>query len=315
MKSPILIRKFVNEKSMVDILNSLQEEGIIENIKNLVLHDSLDIPVIFGLERLKSLETLDCWKCQTYQILNLDKILNLKEIRASANNISNISYFNNCNNLEKLNLNGNKKLEIVDGLFNCNSLKFLELSFCNISKLDLHCYFLEELLLKNNKIREINNINHLRNLKILNLGSSNYTSLIDINIDTLEEFILANSTINDVKVNSKNLKLVNFHYSHFTNDCKLEISNCSVLDVSFSNFNSTVFNQIKFNEKLQLLGYSCIEHNDILFSDIINKFPNILEFELYKTHFIDYSYNPNNESFEIYSIKRKTIDEDFIEIE
>jgi hypothetical protein len=109
--------------------------------------------------------------------------LRVKEMDISSNNIVYIypETFLFTPNLARLSLANNRRLELQNGLmFSGNSLKILDVSHCNISRIDettikYGVSGLQELYLQHNKIAYISrdSFNSLKNLKILNIGCNN----------------------------------------------------------------------------------------------------------------------------------------------
>lgn len=112
--------------------------------------------------------------------------LRVKEIDISWNNIIYIfpETFLYTPNLTKLSLANNRLLELQNGLlFSGDSLKILDVAYCNILRIDESTIKygvsnLQELYLQHNKIEFIScdSFNTLNNLKILNIGYNNLYS-------------------------------------------------------------------------------------------------------------------------------------------
>jgi Leucine-rich repeat (LRR) protein len=134
--------------------------------------------------------------------------LSVKEIDISWNNITYIypETFLFTPNLTILSLANNRLLELQNGLmFSGNSLKILDISYCNISRIDettikYGVSNLEELYLQHNKIEYISNdsFKSLNNLKILNIGYNKLQSIgmeMFAPLSTLIEIRLENNPV------------------------------------------------------------------------------------------------------------------------
>lgn len=134
--------------------------------------------------------------------------LRVKEIDISWNNIIYIypETFLCTPNLTSLSLANNRRLELQNGLmFSGNSLKILDISYCNISRIDettikYGVNSLQELYLQHNKIEYIScdSFNSLNNLKILNIGYNNLHSIemeMFVPLGTLIELRLENNPV------------------------------------------------------------------------------------------------------------------------
>jgi Leucine-rich repeat (LRR) protein len=134
--------------------------------------------------------------------------LRVKEINISWNNITYIypETFLFTPNLTSLTLANNRLLELQNGLmFSGNSLKILDISYCNISRIDettikYGVSSLQELYLQHNMIEYISSdsFNSLNNLKILNIGYNNLHSIqmeVLVSLRTLIELRLENNPV------------------------------------------------------------------------------------------------------------------------
>jgi len=146
-------------------------------------------------------------------IENIDSSAFMGKLRVKGINISwnNITYIHPetflCTpNLTSLSLANNRFLELQNGLmFNGNSLKILDISYCNISRIDettikYGVSSLQELYLQHNKIEYISSdsFNSLNNLKILNIGHNNLQSMqmeVFVPLRTLMELRLENNPV------------------------------------------------------------------------------------------------------------------------
>jgi Leucine-rich repeat (LRR) protein len=135
-------------------------------------------------------------------------MLLVKEIDISWNNIKYIypETFLCTPNLTRLSLANNRLLELQNGLmFSGNSLKILDISYCNISRIDettikYGVSSLQELYLQHNRIEYIScdSFNSLNNLKILNIGYNNLHSIeieMLLPLRTLIELRLENNPV------------------------------------------------------------------------------------------------------------------------
>jgi hypothetical protein len=152
----------------------------------------------------------------------------VKEIDFSWNNITFIypETFLFTPKLARLSLANNRFLALQNGLmFSGNSLKILDLSYCNISKLTTIKYGvsnLEELYLQHNTIMYLSSssLDSLTNLKILNVGYNNLYS-----IDT------------DMFASLKGLTELKLESNHIPCDCHLReiYLRCLVQKIAFEN--------------------------------------------------------------------------------
>lgn len=159
--------------------------------------------------------------------------LHVKEIDISWNNITYIypETFLFTPNLASLSLANNRRLALQNGLmFSGNSLKILDVSYCNISKIDETTIkhgvsSLKEMHLQHNKIAYISSdsFNSLNNLEILNIGYNNLHSLeieMFVPLRALIELRLENNPI------LCNCHLGDIYFWCLTHEIKFEIMTC-----------------------------------------------------------------------------------------
>jgi len=157
----------------------------------------------------------------------------VKEIDISWNNIKYIypETFLCTPNLTSLSLANNRLLELQNGLmFSGNSLKILDISYCNISRIDettikYGVSSLQELYLQHNKIEYISFdfFNSLNNLKILNIGYNNLQSIemkMFVPLRTLIELRLENNPV------LCDCQLGDIYFWCLTHEIKLENMTC-----------------------------------------------------------------------------------------
>jgi Leucine-rich repeat (LRR) protein len=159
--------------------------------------------------------------------------LRVREINISWNNITYIypETFLFTPKLTSLSLANNRLLELQNGLmFDGNSLKILDISYCNISRIDettikYGLSSLQELYLQHNKIEFISSdsFNSLNSLKILNIGYNNLHSIqmeVFVPLRTLTELRLENNPV------LCDCQLGDIYFWCLTHEIKLENMTC-----------------------------------------------------------------------------------------
>ena len=182
--------------------------------------------------------------------------LRVKEIDISWNNIIYIfpETFLFTPNLTKLSLANNRRLELQNGLmFSGNSLKILDIAYCNISRIEESTIKygvsnLHELYLQHNKIEYIScdSFNTLNSLKILNIGYNNLHSI------KMEMFVPLRNLM-ELRVENNpvlcDCHLGDIYFWCVTHGLKLENMTCVNSDRSYRIDWSTHLDIIKCNYK------------------------------------------------------------------
>jgi hypothetical protein len=184
--------------------------------------------------------------------------LRVKEIDLSWNNITYIypDTFLFTPKLTSLSLANNRPLELQNGLiFTGNSLKILDISYCNISRIDettikYGVSNLQELYLQHNKIQYIgcDSFSSLNNLKILNIGYNKLHSF------EMEMFVPLISLIELRLDNNPDLcdcQLGDMYFWGLTHEIKLENMTCLNSERNYRIDWSANLDVIKCNYKYQ----------------------------------------------------------------
>jgi Leucine-rich repeat (LRR) protein len=184
--------------------------------------------------------------------------LSVKEIDISWNNITYIypETFLFTPKLTRLSLANNRFLEIQNGLmFTGNSLKILDISYCNISRLDettikYGVSNVQELYLQHNKIEYIScdSFKSLNNLKILNICYNKLQSIgmeMLVPVGTLIEIRLENNPV------LCDCQLGDIYFWCLTHEIKLENMTCVKSEGNYRIEWSLHLDIIKCNYKYQ----------------------------------------------------------------
>lgn len=184
--------------------------------------------------------------------------LRVKEIDISLNNIIYIypETFLFTPNLTSLSLANNRLLELHNGLmFSGNSLKILDISYCNISRIEettikYGVSRLQELYLQHNKLEYIScdSFNSLNNLKILNIAYNNLHSIeveMFVPLRTLIELRLENNPV------LCDCQLGDIYFWCLTHEIKLENMTCVNYERNYRLDWSTHVGMIKCNFKYE----------------------------------------------------------------
>lgn len=158
------------------------------NIKELNLSDNNLSDNISIVLTLKTLVYLNLNNNQIDKIDGLNELQNLEKVQLDGNKIESISSLNlfGLQYLKYLSLNNNRIVNI-DGLINLPNLQTLDLSSNKIRKIPSNSFneigkTLNELNLKNNGLRILNNLDALTNLKILNIANNRINNLRELKI-------------------------------------------------------------------------------------------------------------------------------------
>ena len=284
-------------------IESIKKIKGIENYRQLRLLNLGNNPIkkIEGIEKLTNLRILSFQRCQIEEITGLDSLENLEQLNLVDNNIKVIKGFENLRNLRKLNLENNFITEIIgiEMLENLEELNLQNNSITEITRLNT-LENLESLNLSNawigrrshhNKIKKLYGLQGLYNLRILNLGNSQYSptdpsrvQIQDLNqiseiegledLTNLEELILKNNNISRMhNLNHlKNLKQLNLQGNNITEISGLEgnLKNLTSLNLSHNQIS-----EIENLENLTNLKYLLLDNNKISKLKNLKKLPNI----------------------------------------
>ena len=214
------------------------------------------------------------------------------EIKSLINNSANIVYFEDnvkCKD-NNYNVNGNNLSDniINENIFklshNFNNIKILNLTFKNISYIDMDIFEevnfenLEKLYLDNNKISDINFLEKVRfaELKELYLNSNNISNidiLEKVNIPNLERLDLSCNKILNIdvfeKVNFTKLKILSFHKNKLTNIDKIKLANLENLETLALSFNEGIDITPLKDVKFKNLNYLFIADINLKAIDIL----------------------------------------------
>lgn len=182
-------------------LNSLcLRENLIESISEV---DSLPV---------ETMEDIDLYDNRIKHISKyINKLINLKNLDLSFNNIKHIKNLDKLTSLENLYFVQNK-IKRIEGLNTLTNLKNLELGGNDIHEIEPDCLQglnnLEEIWLGKNFIPKLINLHHLKSLKILSIQSNKIKKIEGLEeLTNLEELYLSHNFIESIEGLEKNTKL------------------------------------------------------------------------------------------------------------
>lgn len=144
------------------------QDNVFESIPYLEKQKQLRYIIIIIFHCHNSNRLLNLSYNRILKIDNLPSNTDLQELLLASNNIKKIEGIENLKNLKNLEL-GFNKIEV-------NNFNTAFLFVQSIESVD-HLVFLEKLWLGKNRIKEITNINTLKNLRILSLQVNNFSSI------------------------------------------------------------------------------------------------------------------------------------------
>lgn len=236
-----------------------------KNLKNLCLRTNL-IESISDLESLSlynTIEEIDLYDNRIKHISKyVNKLTNLTSLDLSFNQIKHLQNIENLEKLENLYLVANNISEIGDifGKGNFHKLINLELGGNSVAQISglINLPNLEELWLGKNMIRKFENLQYLKNLKILSIQSNKIKKIEGLEqLENLEELYLSHNAIEEIENLDKNLKLTTLDITanRLTTVKNLRhLTNLTDLWLSFNNIDMT------FEQLHEEIGHlACLE--------------------------------------------------------
>ena len=249
--------------------NNIQIEGLgkFTELTHLdISGNRINMEIVKNLIKLTHLDLAGISDGKVIKIRGLEKLINLKVLDLSWNNIKEINgRLDTLKNLEKLNLSMNIEIKIGRGLNELTNLKYLNLSGAEYAPTVIEIEGLDTLtklecldLSGNYEITELKGLNTLENLKYLSLKSN--VSITELgaglkNLINLEALYLNYTSITELKGLEDLISLTHLY-----------LDNCSLIEELKGLENSTKLKYLSFTENFleKILGLGKLTNLEFL---------------------------------------------------